>query len=118
MAINIHIAASHLTQNGFSSAVTAAVAIGMKVNLDMSALIGRRAGSALTITGIYGVIQKAADCANRLNYTLPAYYAALYEKELEMMYFLIDPLFVNSGALKNTSPSDNEISKIITTMIR
>jgi hypothetical protein len=40
MAINIHIAASHLTQHGFSSAVTAAVAVGMKVNLDMSALIG------------------------------------------------------------------------------
>lgn len=118
MAVNIHIAASNLTQHGFALAVTASVAAGMNLSIDMSILIGRRAGTAFAIPAMYGVVQKAADCANRLNYILPEYYAALYANELEMMYFLIDPLFDRSGALGNPRPSDNEISSIIAKMIR
>ncbi|WP_370452824.1 hypothetical protein [Pantoea sp. Bo_2] len=118
MAVNIHIAASHLTQQGFTLAVTAAVAVGMKASLNISALVGRSAGVVVAAAGVYGVVQKAADSANRLRQTLPAYYTVLYANELEMMYFLIDSLFDNSGALRNATPSVDEITKIITNMIR
>ncbi|MGK3140919.1 hypothetical protein [Pantoea sp. C2G6] len=118
IGMNIHIGASNLTQHGFVLAVTAAVAIGMKLSLDMSTLVGRKAGTAVAIAGMYGVVQKAADCANRLSYALPAYYAALYANDLEMMYFLLDPLFDRSGALREPYPSDSEIIKIITKMIQ
>lgn len=97
MALNIHIAASHLTQHGFALAVTAAVAAGVNVSLNLSVLAGHRAGNILAIAGIYGVIQKAAECANQLHYTLPAYHNALYSGELEMMYFLIAPLLNGPG---------------------
>ncbi|WP_267371518.1 MULTISPECIES: hypothetical protein [unclassified Pantoea] len=117
-AVNIHIAASNLTQHGFALAVTAFVAAGMKLSIDMSILMGNRAATAVAIPGMYGIVQKAADCANRLNYVLPEYYAALYANELEMMYFLIDPLFETSGALRSPHPSDDEISNIINNMIR
>jgi hypothetical protein len=42
----------------------------------------------------------------------------LYESELEMMYFLIDPIFEKFGALRISFPSDDDIAKIITNMIR
>ncbi|MFY9994918.1 MAG: hypothetical protein WAK61_07995 [Leclercia sp.] len=117
MAVNVHIAASSLTNAGFALAVAYCVAIGMNLSLKMSALIGGRARRGVAVAGMYGVIQKAADSAQRLKYVYPAYYAALYSRELEMMYFLIEPLFERAGAFSHSS-SDSDIADIITKMIR
>ncbi|GLR10236.1 hypothetical protein GCM10007905_29560 [Mixta theicola] len=118
MAVNIHIAASSLTSHGFTLAVAASVAIGLNLSLDMSALAGRAAGTGVAIAGLYGIVQKAADSAHRLHYLYPDYYAALYAQELEMMYFLTEPLFERAGALKAQWASDGDIADIITRMIR
>ncbi|WP_411704776.1 hypothetical protein [Edaphovirga cremea] len=117
MAVNVHIAANSLTSAGFALAVASAVAIGMNLSLDMSALVGGRTARVLAGVGIYGVVQKAADSARRLHFTYPAYYAALYAQELEMMYFLVESLFERAGAFKQ-STSDEGIADIITRMIR
>lgn len=118
MAVNIHIAASYLTSHGFALAVAASVAVGMNLSLEISSLAGGWASRGIASVGIYGIVQKAADCAHRLRFTYPAYYAALYAQELEMMYFLIEPLFVRAGALKAQWASDGGIADIITRMIR
>ncbi|MCU6668821.1 hypothetical protein M8013_08675 [Enterobacteriaceae bacterium H4N4] len=117
MAVNVHIGASALTNAGFALAVAYCVAIGMNLSLRMSALVGDKAGGIVGIAGIYGIVQKAADSAQRLKYVYPAYYAALYSRELEMMYFLIEPLFERAGAFSH-STSDSDIADIITKMIR
>ena len=116
MAVNVHIAASYLTNAGFALAVASAIAIGMNLSLDMSALTGGRTAGIFGIAGIYGIVQKAADSAYRLHYTAPDYYAALYAQELEMMYFLIEPLFDRAEAFKNGT-SDHEIINVIKKMI-
>ncbi|MDW8846615.1 hypothetical protein SD961_12070 [Erwinia sp. MMLR14_017] len=118
MAVNVHIAASSLTNIGFALATASAVAIGMNLNLEISALTGRWAMRGAMAVGTYGVVQKAAESAIRLNITYPAYYAALYAQELEMMYFLIDPLFERAEALRAQWISDDGIADIITRMIR
>ncbi|MDY1038629.1 hypothetical protein [Lelliottia sp. CFBP8978] len=41
-----------------------------------------------------------------------------YFKNLEMMYFLIEPLFIRANALKAQYASDREIADIIIRMIR
>lgn len=117
MAVNVHIAASSLTNAGFGLAVAYYVAIGMNLSLRMSALVGVKARGVVAVAGMYGIVQKAADSAQRLKYDYPAYYAALYSRELEMMYFLIEPLFERAGAFSH-STSDNDIADIITKMIR
>ena len=118
MAVNIHIAASSLTSAGFALATASFVAAGMNLSLELSALAGRRAGGVVGAIGIYGVVQKAADSAHRLHMTYPAYYSALYAQELEMMYFLIEPLFERAEAFNAQRVSDGEIADIITRMIR
>ena len=118
MAVNIHIAASSLTNVGFALATALFAAAGMNVSLELSALTGRRAGGVVGIIGVYGVVQKAADSANRLHIIYPAYYSALYAQELEMMYFLIEPLFERAEAFRAQWVSDGEIADIITRMIR
>lgn len=117
MAVNVHIAASSLTSAGFALAVASAVGMGLNLSLDMSALVGGRSGAALAGIGVYGVVQKAAESARRLHYVYPVYYSALYAKELEMMYFLVEPLFERADAFKK-SISDESIAEIITRMIR
>ncbi len=118
MAVNVHIAASSLTNAGFALAAASSVAVGMNLSLNMSAFAGRTANTVVVGAGLYGVVQKAADSAHRLHFTYPAYYAALYVQELEMMYFLIEPLFERAGALKSQWASDGDIADIITKMIR
>ena len=90
----------------------------MNLSLEFSALAGRRAGGVVGVVGLYGVVQKAADSAHRLHITCPAYYSALYAQELEMMFFLIEPLFERAEAFNAQWVSDGEIADIITRMIR
>ena len=118
MAVNIHIAASSLTNTGFALATASFVAAGMNLSLELSALAGRRAGGVVGVIGLYGVVQKAADSARRLHITCPAYYSALYAQELEMMYFLIEPLFERANAFKSQWISDRGIAYIIAKMVR
>lgn len=116
MAVNVHIAASHLTSAGMALAAATTVAAGLNLSLNMSALIGGKTAGLVGIAGIYGVVQKAADSAHRLHYTAPDYYAALYTQELEMMFFLIEPLFDRAQAF-NKGTSDKDIINIIRKMI-
>lgn len=118
MAVNVHIAASSLTNHGFALAVATSVATGLNLSLEMSALTGKKGGTIATFVGVYGIVQKAADSAHRINYTYPSYYAALYTHKLEMMFFLIEPLFERAGALIDPSASEASIAEKITRMIR
>ena len=118
MAVNIHIAADSLTKSGFVLATATCVSVGMKLSLDMGAIAGRSAGVAVTVAGMYGVVQRAADSAERLRICYPAFFSILYEQELEMMYFLVAPLFEHADAFKAQWASDAEIANIIERMIR
>ncbi|WHP29405.1 hypothetical protein QMG90_11200 [Trabulsiella odontotermitis] len=118
MAANIHIAVSSLTNAGFAFATASFVAAGMNLRFELISLAGRRAGGVVAAAGIYGIVQKAAESAHRLHINYPAYYSALYAQELEMMYFLIEPLFERAEAFKAQWGSDSEIADIITRMVR
>lgn len=118
MAVNVHIAASSLTSAGFVLAVASAVRNGLNLSLEISALVSKRASRGIAAVGIYGVVQKAADSAHSLYIQYPAYYAALYEQGLEMLYFLIEPVFKKAGAIEAHWTSDHDISTIISKMIQ
>ncbi|EKN4699670.1 hypothetical protein JE939_002842 [Yersinia ruckeri] len=118
MRANVHIAASTLTNQGFALGITMTVCVGMNVRVPIGRGIGNIAGATAGGLSVYGIIQNAADSARRLQIMHPAYYQALYMQELEMMYFLIEPTFMRSGALKSHWLSENDIADIITSMVR
>lgn len=118
MAVNVHIAASSLTSVGFMLAVASAVRIGLNLSLGISALAGTWASRGIVVVGVYGVVQKAADSAYRLHIQFPAYYAALYAQGLEMLYFLIEPVFQKAGAIKAQWASNQDMIGIIIRMIQ
>ncbi|QGY31880.1 hypothetical protein [Pantoea cypripedii] len=49
--------------------------------------------TAAFVLSNYGIVQEAADAANRLRNSAPFYYKLLHQQRLEMMYFLIEPAF-------------------------
>ncbi|WP_205953324.1 hypothetical protein [Pantoea stewartii] len=115
MAVNVHVAASYLTNTGFALA-TASAATGMNLNLQMNALSGRHAGVVAGFPGVYGVFQKSANSANRLQFINTAYYSDLYKNEPGMMYFLIESLFERIGHIKTQIFTDDEVVDIISSM--
>ena len=118
MDINVHIAASALTSAGFTLAVAGSVRIGLNLSLELSALAGTWASRGIAAFGVYGLVQKAADSARRLHIQLPAYYSALYAQGLEMLYFLIEPVFKKAGAIEAQWASDNDLARMISRMIQ
>lgn len=118
MAVNVHIAACTLTGAGYALSVATSVRSGLNLSMQLSALTGRTAGTAAGVVATYGLVQKAADSARRLYVQYPAYYSALYMQQLEMMYFLIEPVFEHAGAFEAQWSSDSDIANIITRMIR
>lgn len=118
MGVNIHIAASTLTGAGYALAVATSVRIGLNLSVQLSALTGRVSGTVAGVVATYGLVQKAANSAHRLYVQYPAYYSALYMQQLEMMYFLIEPVFERAGAMEAQWSSDSDIANIINRMIR
>ncbi|KLW05064.1 hypothetical protein [Enterobacter hormaechei] len=118
MAVNVHIAAVSLTGAGFTLAVAACVRLGLNISLELSAITGRWASRGIAFIGLYGVVQQAADSAHRLYVEFPAWYSALYAQELEMLYFLIEPVFRRTDATRAQWASDDDIADIITRLIR
>jgi hypothetical protein len=118
MAVNVHIASSSLTSAGFTLAVASAVRIGLNLSLEISALAGTWASRGVAAVGVYGIVQKAADSAYRLHIQFPAYYAALYAQGLEMLYFLIEPVFQKAGAIEAQWASNQDMVGIISRMIQ
>lgn len=118
MRANIHIAASTLTSSSFSLGATLAVVARLNITLPVGRNIGQVVGVMAGGLGIYGVVQNAADSAKRLQLMHPPYYHALYVRELEMMYFLVETTLMRAGALKNEWLSDYEIAEVLMKLMR
>ncbi|MRS92124.1 hypothetical protein GJV04_19070 [Enterobacteriaceae bacterium RIT714] len=78
----------------------------------------KRLNSVAEVTDINRITQKAAEITSRIRLSFPTFWNALHAQDLEVMYFLIEPLFIRANALKVRNTSDREIADIITRMIR
>lgn len=74
--------------------------------------------TGITALNVSGLIQEAADCANKLKNYNAFYYSALYERNLEMMYLFIEPLISSSPYLNPLLMSDDEIVAMISKLVR
>lgn len=78
--------------------------------------IAGRTGTGLFVLSTYGFVQKASESANNLKYFLPQFYNALYVENLEMMYFLIEPIVLRAGYLNISTASNDDIIDIFRKM--
>jgi len=82
-------------------------------------LILKRSVTASAISlSVYGLVHEASNCAENLKKFNAYYYQALYERNLEMMYFLIEPLISRSPYLNPMLISDDELVDLIIRLMR
>lgn len=120
MRANVYISTSTLTSYSFSAAVATTVCLYVTLPTSGLKVVSGLTGAAVGGLGLYGIVQKAADSAHRLQVIHPAYYQALYLRELEMMYFLVEPAFMRAGVLTQrwAEGPDSAADKILKLMGR
>lgn len=118
MKMSVNISTSSLTIRSFALGVTMAICLGSNIGTGIQQRVSQLSGLTFTILGIYGHIQEAAESAERLQVMHPAYYQALYMRKLEMMYFLVEPVFMKADAFKINTLSDNDVANTLTRLAR
>lgn len=83
----------------------------------MKKIAGRVGGGILALNA-YAMVQHAADSANNLKNLLPLFYNALYMEQIEMMYFLIEPVVMKAGHINVYTASNNDISNALMKMAK
>lgn len=118
MKASVNISTSSLTTQSFALGITTSICLGFNIHTSFSQKIGKVSALAATGIGFYGYVQEAAESAERLQVLSPAYYYALYMRKLEMMYFLVEPLFMKAHSFSTNLTSDDEVAKTIIYMVR
>lgn len=109
---------SSLTNQAFGNAIIVAIchSFGMKVSVNKA--LNSMASLSIAIVGACGRVQMAADAANRLKIKNHYYYSMLYNKELEMLYFLIEPVIQKNNLTHFLRESDNDIASTIIRLLK
>lgn len=108
---------SNLSSYAFATSIASAIYLSYGLRVIVSRTISVLLVRGPWIMGFYGYVKIAAEAANRLKSKNHTYYMALYRMDLEMMYFIIEPLL--SGALTNfqSLKKDEEIASDILRII-
>ncbi|MCU5771363.1 hypothetical protein N5923_06720 [Erwiniaceae bacterium BAC15a-03b] len=117
MKMGSSIATSSLTNQSFSGLITAAICYSTGMSFSVDSKLSAISAIAVTAAGMYGRVQLAANAANRLKIFNSIYYQALYSQELEMMYFLIEPVMSRNDHFSILMASDDEIASAIMRLI-
>jgi hypothetical protein len=114
----VRISVSTLSNQSFIMGVTTTLCL--SVGFNRAFLRYTRASASWAIIGLtgYGNIQAAAESAERLQHMCPWFYQALYIRNLDMMYFIVESFFVKSGAFSINNNSEEEIANTLIKMMR
>ncbi|MFT0683632.1 hypothetical protein [Enterobacter hormaechei] len=112
------VTSSTLTRLSIAYSVSALVAssLGMKVSVEGALTTWATRGIALA--GAYGYVQIASQAAERLLHKHGRYYRDLYGRDLEMLYFLIEPIIERVDANNQWQKTDQDIVSDIIRLIR
>ncbi|XTZ38976.1 hypothetical protein ACQYRI_02675 [Salmonella enterica] len=116
--LGVSVSASTLTAKSFVAGLTTTICLSAGFSPLIVARVRKVSGGAVFLAGAYGYVQEAAESTDRLKLLSPMYYNALYMQQLEMMYFLIEPVSTKVNAFPHHYMSDNNIVNIIIRMVR
>jgi len=114
---NVKVSSIHLNREAFIAAITTTICLSFRTSTLISKYSNKIAALSTSILSYSGLVQKSADSANQLKSFNSVYYAALYARKLEMMYFIIEPVIKKTPLSTMTTLSDMDIVKIIKGMI-
>ncbi|WP_158784856.1 hypothetical protein [Pantoea sp. BAV 3049] len=109
---------SKYTPKAFTFSISTAIcsSFGMRVAID--SLITRISKNAVGAVSLYSYVATAAAAAARLKSRKPLVFAALYRAKLDMLYFIIEPVFSTADAAGSSMRSEREIADDIMRLIK
>ena len=100
------IASGTATNSAFSYVIAKAISQSTSIGSSVSFSVYKYSKSAMFLASNYGRVQIAADCANKLKISNPEYYYSLYNLDIEMLYFIIDPQIKKATSYAKTRAKD------------
>ncbi|HDC4352423.1 TPA: hypothetical protein O8L21_003755 [Enterobacter cloacae] len=116
--LGVSISSSMLSSQAFIYSATMAVCSSVNTNIWMKEKITSFSTYAVLGLKFYGVVEQASRSANHLKNYNAYYYNLLYQEELEMMFFLIEPVIMRTPILNQAYASDSDIAYAISRMIK
>ncbi|EPR0413278.1 hypothetical protein ACUZIR_003666 [Enterobacter asburiae] len=118
MNLGVSISSSMLSSQAFIYSATIAICTSVHTNIWMKEKITSFSTYAVLGLKVYGIVEQASRSANHLKNYNAYYYNLLYQEELEMMFFLIEPIIMRSPILNQAYTSDSDIAYAISRMIK
>ncbi|MDH0088877.1 MULTISPECIES: hypothetical protein [Enterobacter] len=118
MRLGVSISSSMLSSQAFIYSATIAIGSSVHTNIWMKEKITSFSTYAVLGLKVYGIVEQASRSANHLKSNNAYYYNLLYQEELEMMFFLIEPIIMRSPILNQAYASDSDIAYAISRMIK
>ncbi|BDH47264.1 hypothetical protein TUM12370_33080 [Salmonella enterica subsp. enterica serovar Choleraesuis] len=116
--LGVNVSASTLTVKSFVAGLTATICLSTGFSSLVVARVRKLSGMGVFLASSYGYVKIASESVGRLKLLSPAYYHALYMQDLEMMYFLVEPIFMKVGAFGNRYMSDDDLISTIWEMAK
>ncbi|WP_158782677.1 hypothetical protein [Pantoea sp. BAV 3049] len=111
-------ASSRYTSKAFTFSISTAICSGFGMRIAIDSFTTSVSKWGVLAVGVYSYVKVAADAASRLKSRKPMVYAALYQAELEMLYFIIEPIFSKIDTTSYSMKSENEIASDIMRLIK
>lgn len=118
MNLGVSVSSSMLSSQAFVYSATIAICSSVHTNIWMKEKITSFSTYAVLGLKVYGIVEQASRSANHLKNYNAYYYNLLYQEQLEMMFFLIEPIIMKSPMLNQAYASDSDIAYAISRMIK
>lgn len=112
------VTSSSLTRLSFAYSVSALVASSLGMRISVEGALTTWATRGVALAGAYGYVQIASQAVERLLHKHGRYYRDLYDRDLEMLYFLIEPIIERVDANNQWQKTDQDIVSDIIRLIR
>ncbi|MGP3591276.1 hypothetical protein [Vagococcus sp. WN89Y] len=102
-----------LTKLSLSYSISAAASSSLGLRVAIESALTTWATRGVFVAGVYGYVQIASKAAERLLHKHSRYYRDLYNQDLEMLYFLIEPIINRVDVYNQFAKTDQDIASDI-----
>lgn len=117
LKISSEFSASRATKLAISITVAEVIYQALIKNVVIKNVAREFINGTLMVFQTYGYVERAAISANKLKRECPSFYWALYSKELEMLYFIVEPVLSRGVSLIGKKCNEDDIAHAIADII-
>ncbi|MCE0827788.1 hypothetical protein [Buttiauxella ferragutiae] len=107
-----------VTKSTISYVIAKSISESIGFTAKIRTAIAKLSNVTLTLLGFYSYVQKAALSARRLKLLNPPFYQILHNENIEMLYFIIEPVLQKNIGYLNTTLSERDAITILRDIVK